>query len=66
MILPIAKQILGLKHMMLTVLGIYHPPNSNQSHTTNLDFLDEFTDWMAEHAMSDTNVIILGDSFSCK
>ena len=43
------------------VLGIYHPPYSNQSQTTNPDFLDEFTDWIAEHRMNDTNVIILGD-----
>ena len=46
---------------MLMVLQIYNPPYSDQSHTTNLDFLDECTDWIVEHTMSDTNVIILGD-----
>ena len=46
---------------MLTVLGIYHLPYSNQSQTTNLDFSDEFTNWIAEHTMNDKNVIILGD-----
>ena len=47
--------------MTLTVLGIYHPPYSDQSQTTNHDFLDEFTDWIAEYIMNNTNVIILGD-----
>ena len=47
--------------MMLMVLEIYHPPYNDQTKTTNLDFLDEFTDWIAEHAMNDTNAIILGD-----
>ena len=46
---------------MLMVLGIHHPPCSNQSQTTNLDFSDEFTDWIAEHATNDKNVIMLGD-----
>ena len=35
-----AKWRIGLKHMTLTVLGIYHPPYSDQSQTTNHDFLD--------------------------
>ena len=56
-----AKGRIGLKHMTLMVLGIYHPPYNSQSQTTNFDFLDEFTDWVAEHTMNDTNVIILGD-----
>ena len=47
--------------MTLIVLGIYHPPYSDKSQTTNHDFLDEFTDWIAEYIMNDTNVIILGD-----
>ena len=45
----------------LTILAIYYPPYSNQSKATNHDFLDEFTDWVAEYIMNDTNVIILGD-----
>ena len=47
--------------MTLTVLGIYHPPYCDQSQTTNHDFVDEFTDWIAEYIMNYTNVIILGD-----
>ena len=54
------KWRIGLKHMTLTVFGIYHPPYSDQSQT-NLDSLDEFTDWIAEYIMNDMNVIILGD-----
>ena len=38
-----------------------NPPYSDQSQAANLDFLDEFTDWIAEYIMNDTNVIILGD-----
>ena len=47
--------------MTLTVLGIYQPPYSDQSQTTIHDFLDEFTDWISEYRMNDTNVIIHGD-----
>ena len=47
--------------MTLTVLAIYHPPYSDQSQITDHEFLDEFTDWIAEYIMNDTNVIILGD-----
>ena len=43
------------------MLGIYHPPYCDQSQTTNHDFVDEFTDWIAEYIMNYTNVIILGD-----
>ena len=43
------------------VLGIYHPSYSDQSQTTNLDFLDNCMGWIAEHATNNTNVIILGD-----
>ena len=56
-----AKWRIVLKHTTLTILAIYHPPYSNQSKATNQDFLDEFTDWVAEYIMNDTNVIILGD-----
>ena len=44
-----------------TVLAIYHPSYSDQSKVKNHDFLDEFTDWIAEYIMNDTNVIMLGD-----
>ena len=47
--------------MTLTVLVIYHPPYSDQSQITNHEFLNEFTDWIAEYIMNDTNVIILSD-----
>ena len=56
-----AKWRIALKHTTLTILAIYHPPYSNQSKATNQDFLDEFTDWVTEYIMNDTNVIILGD-----
>ena len=56
-----AKWRIGLKHTTLTILAIYHPPYSDQSQATNCDFLDEFTDWVAEYIMNDTTVIILGD-----
>ena len=56
-----AKWRITLKHMTLTVLGIYHSPYSDQSQTTNHDFVDEFMDWIAEYIMNDTNVIILGN-----
>ena len=56
-----AKWRFGLKHMTLPVLGIHQPAYSDQSQTTNLDFLDEFRDWIVEHIMNDTNVIILHD-----
>ena len=47
--------------MTLTVLVIYHPPYSEQSQIANHEFLNEFTDWIAEYIMNDTIVIILGD-----
>ena len=56
-----AKWRIRLKHTMLMVLEIYNPPYSDQSQTPNLDFSDNFTDWIAEHTTNDTNVIILGD-----
>ena len=59
--LQFAKWRIGLKPMTLTVLGIYHPSYSDQSQRTNHVFLDEFTDWIAEYIMNDTNVILLGD-----
>ena len=56
-----AKWRLSLKHTTLTILAIYHPPQSDQSQATNRDFLDEFTNWVAEYIINDLNVIILGD-----
>ena len=56
-----AKWRIGLKHTALMVLAIYHPPYSEQSQITNHEFLDVFTDWIAEYIMNDTNIIILGD-----
>ena len=45
----------------INCLGIYHPPYSDQSQATNHDLVDQFTDWIAEYIMNDTNVIILGN-----
>ena len=56
-----AKWRIVLKHTTITILAIYHPPYSNQTKATNHDFLDEFTNWVAEYIMNNTNVIILGD-----
>ena len=56
-----AKWRIVFKHTTLTILAIYHPPYSKQTKATNHDFLDEYTDWVAEYIMNDTNVIILGD-----
>ena len=55
------KWQLALKHTSITVIAIYHPPPSNLMRVTNGEFLDEFTDWVAESVSTCNNVILVGD-----
>ena len=43
------------------VIGIYHPPYTAKSPSTNAMFLDDFTKWLSERLPDYKNVVITGD-----
>ena len=51
-----AKWKVSDSHVTLTLIGVYRPPNS-----AGLDFLEEFTDWIAEPLVNDSILVIMGD-----
>ena len=51
-----AKWKVSASHATLTVIGVYRPPN-----LAGLDFLEEFTEWIAEQLLNDSNLVIMGD-----
>ena len=55
-----AKWQLALKHTSITIIAIYHPLPLNLTRVTNVEFLDEFTDWAAESVSTSNNVILVG------
>ena len=52
----VAKWKVGMEKPMLTVTGVYKPPN-----TSNSIFLEEFTEWIGPCIASDHNIIVAGD-----
>ena len=48
-------------HTIITLVSIYHPPYNNKTKVTNAEFLDEYTDWIAETSANDKNLVICGD-----
>ena len=48
-------------HTSVTLVSIYHPPYNNKTKVTNVDFMDEYTDWLAETSANDKNLVICGD-----
>ena len=53
-----AKWKVSARHTTLTVIGIHRPPNS-----AGLDFFKEFTEWIAELLVNETNLVIMGDFY---
>ena len=43
------------------MIGIYHPPYSGCSPTTNNMFIDDLTVWLVESLVNYKNIIIMGD-----
>ena len=50
-----------IHHTTITLVSIYHPPYNNKTKVTNAEFLDEYTDWIAETSANDKNLVICGD-----
>ena len=48
-------------HTSITLVSIYHLPYNNKTKVTNAEFLDEYTDWIAETSANDKNLVICGD-----
>ena len=48
-------------HTSVTLVSIYHLPYNNKTKVTNADFMDEYTDWLAETSANDKNLVICGD-----
>ena len=48
-------------NVTLTILAIYHPPYSDTNKAMNSQFIDEFTEFLAEFLMEYSNFIIVGD-----
>ena len=48
-------------HTIITLASKYHPPYNNKTKVTNAEFLDEYTDWIAETLANDKNLVICGD-----
>ena len=45
----------------ITLVSIYHVPYNNRTKVTNAEFMDEYTDWLAETSANDKNLVICGD-----
>ena len=45
----------------ITQVSIYHLPYNNKTKVTNAEFLDEYTDWIAETSANEKNLVICGD-----
>ena len=43
-------------HTTITVLGIYRPPAGSP-----VEFLTEFTNWITDVVVQDTNLLVVGD-----
>ena len=52
----VAKWNIGVEKLVLTVIGVYKPPNMSNS-----IFLEEFTEWIGLCIASDHNIIVAGD-----
>ena len=48
-------------HTSITLVSIYHPPYNNKTKVANVEFLDEYTYWLAETSANDKNLVICGD-----
>ena len=50
-----------IHHTTITLVSIYHPPYNNKTKVINAEFLDEYTDWIAETLANDKNLLICGE-----
>ena len=48
-------------HTSITLVSIYYLPYNNRTKVTNAEFLDEYTDWIAETSANEKNLVICGD-----
>ena len=55
------KWQIQIHHTTITLVSIYHPPYNNKTKVTNAEFMDEYTDWIAETSANDKNLLICGD-----
>ena len=51
-----AKWYVQLMHTTITILGIYRPPAGS-----SVEFLTEFTNWITDVVVQDTNLLVAGD-----
>ena len=51
-----AKWYVQLMHITITNLGIYRPPADSP-----VEFLTEFTNWITDIVIQDTNLLVVGD-----
>ena len=58
------KMQVQIHHTTITLVSIYHPPYNNKTKVTNAEFLDEYTDQIAETLANDKNLLICGDYMS--
>ena len=56
------KRQVQIHHTIITLVSIYHPPYNNKTKITNAEFLDEYTDCIAETSANDKNLLICGNN----